>query len=206
LLITARRTVLPRDTHQKQDEKTPLFVKPDRYIIKLGLIAFASMICEGTMFDWSGVYFQKIVEAPQEFTRLGYVAFMSTMAGGRLAADWFVTRYGVRRILGISGLFIVSGMLLAVGFPQLVPATLGFLLVGIGVSSVVPLIYSLAGKSETMSPGVALASVSSIGFTGFLIGPPLIGYIAQAASLRWSFTLMAVLGLGTSIVSRKLKD
>ena len=206
LLVTARGTVLPRDTHQKQDEKTPLFVKPDRYIIKLGLIAFASMICEGTMFDWSGVYFQKIVEAPQEFTRLGYVAFMSTMAGGRLAADWFVTRYGVRRILGISGLFIVSGMLLAVGFPQLVPATLGFLLVGIGVSSVVPLIYSLAGKSETMSPGVALASVSSIGFTGFLIGPPLIGYIAQAASLRWSFTLMAVLGLGTSIVSRKLKD
>lgn len=206
LLATARNTVLPRDTNHGQADKTPLFVKPDRYIIKLGLIAFASMICEGTMFDWSGVYFQKIVEAPQELTRVGYVAFMSTMAAGRLAADWFVMRFGVKQILGVSGLFIVSGMLLAVFFPQLIPATIGFLLVGIGVSSVVPLVYSLAGKSKTMLPGVALASVSSISFTGFLIGPPLIGYIAQAASLRWSFTLIAFLGLGTSIVSRKLKD
>jgi MFS family permease len=204
LMFSARRSVLPRDAHHGTSTKGPVFVKPDGYIIKLGMIAFASMICEGTMFDWSGVYFQKIVQVPNELTRVGYVAFMSTMAGGRLAADWFVTRFGVKRILQFSGLFIVSGMLTAVILPYFIPATLGFLLVGIGVSSVVPLVYSLAGKTKTMLPGVAIATVSSISFTGFLIGPPLIGYIAQAANLRWSFTLIAILGLGTTIVSRKL--
>jgi MFS family permease len=79
------------------------------------------------------------------------------------------------------------------------------LLVGFGVSSVVPIVYGLAGKSRTMSAGAALAAVSTIGFLGFLIGPPVIGFIAQLISLRWSFTLIALLGFGTALLSDKLK-
>jgi len=146
-----------------------------------------------------------VVEAPVELTRAGYVAFMSTMAGGRFAADWLVTRFGIKRILQISGITIVSGMTLAVALPTLVFATLGFLMIGIGVSSVVPLAYSLAGKSKTMLPGLALAAVSSIGFLGFLIGPPIIGFIAQMLSLRWSLILVALLGLGTTVLAGKIK-
>ncbi|MGC4035156.1 MAG: MFS transporter [Chitinophagaceae bacterium] len=206
LLISARGIVLPRDTHAASSEGKKLFVKPDRYIIILGLIAFACMICEGTMFEWSVIYFESVLKVSQNLIRIGFVSFMCTMAGGRFAADYYVMKYGVDRVLKLSGVFIFSGLMLAVLFPNIFTATLGFLLVGIGVSSVVPMVYSLAGKSKKMLPGVALAAVSSISFLGFLIGPPIIGFIAQVSNLRWSFALIALLGLGTTLLSGKIKQ
>ena len=206
LMLLARKLMLPRDAHSGQKEKKKVFVKPDRYIVTLGIIAFACMICEGTMFDWSGIYFEKIVQAPKDMTRLGYVAFMFTMTAGRFTADYLVTRFGVHRILRMSGLFIITGMMLAILFPYVSTATLGFLIVGIGTSSVVPMAYSLAGRSKKMLPGVALASVSSIGFLGFLIGPPIIGFISELSNLRVSFALIALLGLGTTIMSGRIRQ
>jgi MFS family permease len=181
--------------------KPPLFAKPDNALLMLGLIALCCMVCEGTMFDWSGVYFQKVVQAPKGLTLAGYTAFMATMAGGRFAGDWLVTKLGVKRVLMGSGLVIATGLVTAISFPFVVPATLGFMLVGIGVSSVVPIVYGVAGKSKTTSPGVALAAVSTIGYLGFLAGPPMIGFIAEASSLRVSFALIAVLGFSTTIIS-----
>jgi MFS family permease len=108
-------------------------------------------------------------------------------------------------MLQISGLVIACGLGIAIAFPALVTATLGFMLVGIGVSSVVPLVYSAAGKSTVFSPGVALAAVSTIGYLGFLAGPPMIGFIAEAASLRWSLALIAILGFMTTLISSKTK-
>lgn len=205
LMLFGRNFMLPRDAHFNEKEKKKTFVKPDRFIITLGIIAFACMICEGTMFDWSGIYFEKIVGAPKDLTRLGYVAFMFTMTAGRFTADWMVTKFGIHRILKASGLFIITGMMLAIAFPTIAAATAGFLLVGIGTSSVVPMVYSLAGKSKKMLPGAALAAVSSIGFLGFLIGPPIIGFISELSNLRASFALIAVLGLGTTIMAGRLK-
>lgn len=203
LILYIHRFTLPRDTgHAGQS----FFVKPDRILLQLGLIAFSCMICEGTMFDWSGVYFQKVVAAPKELTTLGYVAFMSTMAGGRFIGDYLVTRLGTQKVLQASGIVITVGLFTAVLFPDIVTATIGFLLVGIGVSSVIPLVYSAAGRSTSLSPGMALTAVSTIGFLGFLMGPPLIGFIAQAFSLRWSFTLIAILGFGTTVLATKIKS
>ncbi len=205
LLLLARRSVVPRDArHEAASGKKGGFVKPDAFILTLGLIAFACMICEGTMFDWSSIYFAKIVQAPKALTRLGYIAFMSTMAGGRFVSDYFVTRFGSRTVLQLSGIMIVAGMLLAVALPDILPATLGFLLVGFGTSSVVPLVYSLAGKSRKIAPGMALALVSTIGFLGFLLGPPIIGFIAGLSSLRASFAVIALLGLGTTLLAKLL--
>lgn len=191
--------------HNNNNKAQPVFAKPDRAILKLGLIAFGCLVCEGTMFDWSGVYFQKVVKVSASFTTLGYVAFMSSMAAGRFIADWLITKFGVKTMLQFSGIVITTGLLTAVIFPYIVPATIGFLVVGLGVSSVVPLVYGIAGKSKTMAPGVALAAVSTIGFLGFLAGPPLIGFIAGASDLRWSFTVIAFIGLGTAILARKVK-
>jgi MFS family permease len=157
------------------------------------------------MFDWSGVYFQHVIQVPQSLVGLGYAAFMAMMAGGRFLGDWFINRLGNRRVLRFSGLLITSGLLLAVLVPVLWTATIGFMLVGLGVSSVVPVVYSTAGKSERLAPSVALATVSSIGFIGFLIGPPIIGFIADLFSLRWSFTIIALLGLGTTWFSGIVK-
>ncbi len=203
LVLSVQRFALEKDAgHPDQ----PVFVKPDAALLKLGFIAFSCMVCEGTMFDWSGVYFQKVVAVPKELTTLGYAAFMGTMAGGRFLGDRIVTRFGRQKVLQASGIVITSGLLIAVIFPMITTATIGFLLVGLGVSSVIPLVYSTAGRSTTMSPGVALAAVSTIGFLGFLLGPPMIGFIAQAFSLRWSFTLIAILGFGTTVMATKIKS
>ncbi|MDB5063318.1 MAG: transporter [Mucilaginibacter sp.] len=192
----------------KNDKVTssgPVFVMPDSSLIKLGVIAFCSLICEGAMFDWSVIYFKKVVLAHGAWMGAGYTAFMLTMASGRFVADWFAHRFGLKRTLQISGVLTAIGLLIAVIFPYLFTALAGFLLVGFGVSSVVPLVYSAAGRSKTMSPGVALAAVSTIGFMGFLIGPPVIGFIAGLASLRASFTLIAAMGICVTIFSTKAK-
>ncbi len=203
LLLSVQRFALEKDAaHPDQ----PIFAKPDQALMILGLIAFSSMVCEGTMFDWSGVYFQKVVAVPKELTTLGYAAFMGTMAGGRFIGDRIATRFGKQKILEASGIVITTGLLVAVIFPTIITATIGFLLVGFGVSSVIPLVYSAAGRSKTLSPGVALAAVSSIGFLGFLLGPPMIGFIAQAFSLRWSFTIIAILGFGTTVLATKVRE
>jgi MFS family permease len=173
--------------------------------MQLGIIAFGCLVCEGTMFDWSGVYFKKVVNAPPALTTLGYSLFMGCMAMGRFAADKIVMKVGSKRMLQGSGLVIAAGLLMAVWWPTLVVASIGFVLVGFGVSSVVPIVYSHAGQSKTMHPGQALAAVSTIGFLGFLAGPPIIGFVAEATNLRWSFALVAIMGLSTSILASTLK-
>jgi MFS family permease len=130
---------------------------------------------------------------------------MCTMALSRFLADGLTQRYGLKRILQLSGILTASGLAVAVLFPAMVTAILGFFLVGAGVSSVVPLVYSAAGKSKVMSPGVALAAVSTIGFLGFLFGPPLIGLVAGATSLQVSFSIIAVMGFCIALVATKAK-
>lgn len=191
--------------NDKVTDAGPVFVMPDNSLIKLGAIAFCSMICEGAMFDWSVIYFKKVVLAPADLIGIGFTAFMLTMAGGRFIADWFAHRFGLKRTMQISGLLTATGLSIAVIFPYLSTALIGFLFVGAGVSSVVPMVYSAAGKSKTMAPGVALAAVSTIGFLGFLVGPPVIGFIAGLASLRASFTLIAMMGICVTIVATKAK-
>ena len=174
-------------------------------LLKLGVIAFCSMICEGTMFDWSGVYFRKVIHAENGWIGAGYFSFMCFMAMGRFVADWFAGKFGLKRTLQISGTLTATGLLVSVIFPYLWPSIFAFMLVGVGVSSVVPMIYSSAGKTATMSPGVALTAVSTIGFSGFMIGPPLIGFIAGIATLRASFLLIACMGMSVAILSSKAK-
>jgi MFS family permease len=203
IILCAWSYTLATDSNSSIDQ--PIFAKPDKSLLNLGIIAFCCMICEGAMFDWSGVYFQNVVKAEAAWIGAGYTAFMSTMAAGRFIADWLVTRFGIQKILQMSGIVIATGLSIAIIFPDIATSIVGFTLVGAGVSSVVPLVYSAAGKSKKVSPGVALAAVSTIGYLGFLIGPPVIGFIAQASSLRVSFILIAILGLTTTLVASKTK-
>lgn len=179
--------------------------KPDAVIIQLGIIAFLSMATEGAMFDWSGVYFHDVVKAPEELVILGYASFMIMMATGRFIGDFVVGRFGRQRILQVSGILMFVGMLASVIFPNLWVGTLAFMLVGLGVACNVPTVYSVAGKHKSIPAGVALAMVSSISFLGFLMGPPLIGYIAELFSLRYSFALFSIFGLLMFIMCSRLK-
>ena len=188
----------------KTTEKTKLFTKPQGVLIQLGIIGFCSMATEGAMFDWSGVYFQEIVQAPHALVILGYTSFMIMMATGRFLGDKVIARFGRKRLLQVSGIVISTGMFLSVIFPSLIPATIGFMLVGIGVSGIVPMVYSIAGTNTKVSPGIALAMVSGVSYFGFLMGPPLIGYISALSSLRYSYAVIGCFGLVITLIVAKI--
>ncbi|HEY5509926.1 MAG TPA: MFS transporter [Prolixibacteraceae bacterium] len=187
------------------EPKRKLFNRPDGVLIQLGIIGFCSMASEGAMFDWSGIYFKDVVHAPASLVVLGYTSFMVMMATGRFVADYFVSKIGRKRLMQICGVMISTGLFTAVFFPYLIPCTLAFMLVGLGVSSMVPSVYSAAGRHSKVPTGIALATVSSVSFLGFLMGPPLIGYISQAAGLRYSFAVIGVFGIGITLLVSRVK-
>jgi MFS family permease len=177
----------------KQDRK-PVFSLPDKYLIKFSFICFASMACENTMYDWSALYFQKEINPDKTLATAAFVIYLVAMTTGRFVGDRLVTRLGIKTVLKFSGIFIFFGLMTAVFLPYTATVALGFILVGLGVSCIVPMIFSLAGKSKSMSSSSALASISTIGYLGFVLVPPFVGYIAQTASLRLSFGIIALLG------------
>ena len=199
------RFTLKGDKHNAQKQKFTFEWSNIKAVMVLGIVAFCCMGCEGCMFDWSGIYFRDVVQVPTESVTVGLNVFMATMATGRFISDAMVTKFGTIRVLQASGTLITAGLLTAVIFPNIYAATFGFFLTGFGVSSVVPLSYGLAGKSTKLSAGIAISLVSSVGFLGFLFGPPIIGYIAEALSLQWSFGLMAVIGFGTAVLASHAK-
>lgn len=175
--------------------------KPDDLLLRIGLIAFLGMMTEGCMFDWSGVYFKKVVLAEPALVAVGYVCFMGAMASGRFITDKATHRFGRVSVLQVSGFLIFAGLVISVAIPTVITAAIGFLLVGLGVASIIPVSYSIAGRSKLYSPSVALALVSTISFFGFLLGPPLIGFVADLFDLKVSFALIAINGVGIALLS-----
>lgn len=187
------------------EPKRKFFGKPDPILLQLGIIGFCSMASEGAMFDWSGVYFKDVVKAPDSLVILGYTSFMIMMSTGRFVADYFISKIGRKLLLQICGVMISTGLFTSVIFPYLIPSTLAFMLVGLGVSSIVPTVYSAAGRHSRVPPGIALATVSSVSFLGFLMGPPLIGYISEAFGLRYSFAVIGIFGIGITLLVSKIR-
>ena len=186
--------------------KRKLFALPEKGLLTFSFICFASMACENTMYDWSGIYFEKVVHVAKSTATAGFVVYMVAMTLGRLIGDWLINRYGVKALLKFSGIFIFSGLMLAALFPFVATATFGFILVGFGVSCIVPMVFQIAGRSTTMSTGTALASISTIGYFGFLLVPPFVGFVAQAFSLRLSFGIIALFGGLIVILVKGLDD
>jgi MFS family permease len=201
-----RHLVQAKPIINPDEPKRKFFNKPDKSLIALGIIGFFSMASEGTMFDWSGIYFKDVVEAPSSLVVMGYAAFMVMMASGRFMADRIILRIGRKRLLQTGGVMISAGLYTAVVFPYLIPSTIAFMIVGLGVSSIIPSVYSAAGRNSRVPPGVALATVASVSYLGFLMGPPLIGYISEAFGLRYSFAFIGIFGLGITIMVSRVKS
>ncbi|MEL1256177.1 MFS transporter [Flavobacterium sp. DGU38] len=198
-LVKAKEKIKPKTEGKK------IFPKPDSALIWLGIIGFCSMASEGVMFDWSGIYFKEIVKAPGALVILGYTSFMIMMASGRFIGDALNNKFGRKRVMQISGCMISAGLFTAVFFPYIIPCTIAFMVVGLGVSTIVPTVYSLAGKNPTVSAGEALTIVSSVSFLGFLMGPPVIGYIAQTFGLQFSFAFIGIFGVLIAFMVSKIK-
>lgn len=205
----ANRAAAPADGGgEEKKRKKSLLEKMkglNTYLLLLGIVTFGSMICEGCMYDWSGVYFDQVVGVPDNLIRLGYIVCMCTMTMGRFVADRLVTRFGAPVLIRVSGLLIFTGLWLAVLSPTFVAATVGCLIVGFGISSTVPVCYSMAGKAGHISSGNAITIVSSIGYLGFVLGPPVIGFMAHTITLHYTFGAIGCIGALIAVMSFKLK-
>lgn len=180
------------------------FRMPKGILLQLGIICFCCMSVEGCMFDWSGVYFKEIIQTEERFVSLGYAAFMITMATGRFLGDRLAERFGRKNMVMYSGMMIFSGLMLLVAFPHVVYSTIGCMVIGFGVSSIIPLLYSTAGRLKMIPSSIAIATVAGTGYFGFLMGPPMIGYIAELTGLRISFALIAMSGLLITLLIRRI--
>lgn len=187
-LVKAKVTPAVKEKGKSKSKINPV-------LLWLGIIGFCCMLSEGIMFDWSVVYFEDVIKVTGPLKVLGYTSFMIMMASGRFIADKIILRFGRKRVLQTCGLMITTGLYIAVLFPQTYTVALAFMLVGLGVSAVVPTVYGIAGRTPGVSPSIALTTVSSISFLGFMIGPPVIGYIAQAWGLQFSFGLIGLFGV-----------
>jgi MFS family permease len=193
----------------KDPEKEPdrrVFQWPTSALWLLGIICFCNTMAEGAMADWSSLYYRQTLQDPGGVSTTGYVAFTLSMALGRLAGDRIIAALGYRKTLMSNGLLIAAGLSIALIWPEPLAVIVGFAAVGLGVSSVIPIAYMIAGRSGEMAPAAALASVSAIGFTGFLIGPPVIGLIADASSLTWGLALVALLGICITALSTRVRS
>lgn len=200
--VSAGRFATDRKNEDTVKQQRSLLSKIDKTLMFLGVMGFAGMFCEGTLFDWSGVYFATVVRPSDGLIRVGYVAGMGMMTLGRFIADGLTTRYGTVAVLKTSGCCIAVGLLTLSVFPSLIPATVGFMLVGMGISSIVPICYSMAGHHGKVTASTAITIVSSVSFLGFMIGPPLIGFVAQALNLRIALGSASAFGLLVAIIAR----
>ena len=190
---------------QRQRKKEPLFSIPDKPLAILGAIAFCAMIGEGALYDWCGIYMEQVVKVEKSLVGYGLSAFLFSMAVGRFLSDWTVRRLGAKNTLVLSGALSSVGLIISVIYPHFGIVIFAFLLVGVGTSAIIPLVYSMAGRSGRLSPGAALAAVTTIGFSGFLVGPPLIGFIAEFTGLRTAYAVIASMGLVIIVLTTKIK-
>jgi MFS family permease len=179
----------------RADEPPVLLAIPPRVVMGLGFACFCAMLAEGAIGDWSAVYLRDDLAAGAAAAPLGFAASSLAMAAGRLGGDGVVRRFGAARTLVGGGTLVIAGMAGGLLLGQPVAAIAGFALTGLGLANAVPVMLSAAGRIEGVPAGTALAAASTTGYTGFLIGPTLIGLVAQATSLPTALWITVLCGL-----------
>lgn len=183
----------------------PLFVWPRGVLLGLGLIVFCTGLGEGAVGDWSAVFMRQEIGTSEAVAALAFSAFSVAMVVGRLGGDWLNGHFGPVGLGRVGGLLAAAGFGVALFSSRPETAMLGFVLVGLGYCTLFPLAFSAAGNTPGVTPGIALASVATLGYLGFLAGPPLIGLVAHATSLRVSFGLVAALAVLISLMAGLLR-
>jgi len=189
-VAVASRAMLAVHPDQDSTEPKAHFVWPKGVLLIIGLLAFAGMTAEGAMYDWSVLYLKQELGMAQDHAAWGYAAFSGAMAVMRFTGDALRMRVAERTILRVGGITtaVTMAMVLASGIPWL--AIVGYALVGAGLAQVVPILYNAATRVPGNSRAAAIGAISSIGYAGFMVGPPLIGSIAQAVSLTAALTFV----------------
>jgi MFS family permease len=183
----------------------PRFVWPRGVLLGLGLIVFCTGLGEGAVADWSAVFMKQVIGSSEAVAALAFSAFSVAMVVGRLTGDALTHRFGPVALARAGGLLAATGFVVALLAARPEVAMLGFVMIGLGYCTLFPLAFSAAGRVPGVQPGVALASVATLGYLGFLAGPPVIGLIAHATSLRVSFALVAGLAVVIALLAGLLR-
>ena len=195
LLALAQKNLL-RDSDAQ--DGGPLFVLPRGWVMFIGALCFIMFLAEGSMLDWSALFLTTLRSVDHSQAGLGYALFSIAMTIGRLNGDRVVNALGRYKMLLLGSLCAAVGLALAVACDSAAIALLGFMLVGLGASNVVPILFSAAGNQHDMPANLAIASVTTLGYAGILAGPALIGFIAQVSSLTVAFGCVTVLLLAVT--------
>ncbi len=189
LLGFSYRGLLPYGNRETGD--TPLFVVPRGIVIFIGLLCFLVFLGEGAMLDWSALFLIGTHQVDPAQAGFGYTMFAIAMTVGRLAGDRIVKTLGGMKVVVAGGLVAAAGFILAIFAPAQPLAFIGFLLVGIGASNIVPVLFTAAGNQTRMPASLAIAAITTLGYAGILVGPAAIGFVAQHWNLSISFLLVA---------------
>lgn len=168
------------------------FVWPRGQLLVIGLLILAGMTAEGAMYDWCVLYLHQELAQPQAQAALGYAVFSASMAASRFAGDALRARYDERTLLRCGAGLAAGAMAVVLLSAHPVVAWVGFALVGAGLAPVAPILFSAATRVPGVSPAAAIASVTSVGYSGFMLGPPLIGALATASSLTWALGVVVL--------------
>ena len=187
-------------------EKTgPRFALPSRAVIGLGLVAFLCFAIEGAVADWSALYLSTERGATPAMAAAGFALFSAGMAILRLIGDPIVARLGPTRILSGGGVLMAVGMAIVLLAPWPIVVAVGFGLVGLGAANVVPVVFSAAGRTPGVVPSVGIAATVTLGYSGFLVAPPLLGLVAHATSLSTALTLVLAMAVLITLGSLRLR-
>ena len=173
----------------------PLFRMPNKALLSIGLITFCCMLGEGAISDWSVNYMENFVKSPIAVAPIALSAFATAMTLGRLFGDRFREWWGDRKLIAYGGLLAIAGLSLALLVPETYVAITGFFLVGLGLSTIVPITYSIAGNTKDLPAGVGLAMVTTVGYSAFLFSPAIIGFVADFSNLRNALVFVGLLFL-----------
>jgi MFS family permease len=198
--LTWSRRFLPGSA-DAAERSEPMFARPPRRLWALGALAFACLLIEGASADWSGVYIKDELGTGPAVAALGFTAFSVTMTLGRLVGDGLVERAGSVRLVRLGGLVAAVGFGAALLLSAPAAALVGFACLGAGMSSVVPIVFRAAGQVPGMASGVSLSAVSSIGYLGFVIGPPAIGGIAELVGLPGALAVLVALAAAVAALA-----
>jgi MFS family permease len=177
----------------KPSSDEPLLRLPNAALIGIGVITLCCMLGEGAMANWSVNYMQNIAHASKSVAPIAISAFATAMTLGRLFGDRVRAAIGDKKLIVLGSVIATAGMVITLLFPFPYSSITGFFFVGLGLSTIVPIAYSIAGNAKGLPHGVGLAMVTTVGYSGFLFGPPIIGFLADWKSLHFSLGVVAAL-------------
>ncbi len=208
VVLVARRVMLD----PAEDRVVPLDVvhavahRPRLRVLVLGALAFTVLFAEGAMGDWSAVYLRDVAGAGPALVASGYAAFSVMMALGRVVGDRLTAWVGAHRMVGVGGLLAAGGIVLALVDPATTAIAIGFGAVGAGLATAFPSVIFAAGRVPGTSAGDGIAGVATLGYFGLLAGPPIIGFVAQATSLRGGMAAVALACVLSAFLARALRE